>query len=73
VNPYLAVAALVVTVSLMFMLPLVPALSELYRKSDALPLNVVQENAGDVRHFANGFRNYIQVLEPTLRRCVSDG
>jgi cytoskeletal protein CcmA (bactofilin family) len=73
VNPYLAVAALVLVVSLMFMLPLVPALVELRRKSDALPLNVVQQNAGDVRHFANGFRNYVKVLEPTLQRCVADG
>jgi cytoskeletal protein CcmA (bactofilin family) len=73
VNPYLAVAALVLMVSLMFMLPLVPALAELHRKSDALPLNVVQQNAGDVRHFANGFRNYIKVLEPTLQQCVANG
>jgi cytoskeletal protein CcmA (bactofilin family) len=71
VSPYLAVAALVLAVSLMFMLPLVPALAELHRKSDALPLNVVQQNAGDVRHFANGFRNYIKVLEPILQGCVA--
>src|SRR5277367_5559982 len=57
----------------MFMLPLVPALAELYRKSDALPLNVVQQNAGDVRHFANGFRGYIKVLEPILQGCVAAG
>jgi len=73
VNPYIAVAALVLTISMMFMLPLVPALAELYRKSDALPLNVVQQNAGDVRHFANGFRNYIKVLEPILQGCVAAG
>jgi cytoskeletal protein CcmA (bactofilin family) len=72
-NPYLSVAALVLALSLMFMLPLVPALAELQRKSDALPLNVVQQNAGDVRHFANGFRNYIKVLEPNIQRCVADG
>jgi cytoskeletal protein CcmA (bactofilin family) len=73
VNPYLAVAALVFTVSLMFMLPLIPALVELRRKSDALPLSVVQQNAGEIRHFANGFRDYIKGLEPTLQRCVADG
>ena len=72
-NPYLAVAALVFMVSLMFMLPLVPALVELRRKSDAQPLNVVQQNAGEIRHFANSFRDYIKELEPTIQRCVTDG
>jgi cytoskeletal protein CcmA (bactofilin family) len=72
-NPYLAVAALLLMVTVMLMLPLVPALVELFRKSDALPLKVVQENAGEIRHFANGFRDYIKRLEPTLQRCVADG
>ena len=71
-NSYLAVAALVLSVGVMFLLPLVPALAELGRKSDALPLNVVQQNAGDVRHFANGFRAYIKVLEPILEQCLKD-
>jgi cytoskeletal protein CcmA (bactofilin family) len=73
VNPYLAVAALVFMVSLMFMLPLVPALLELHRKSDALPLNVVQQHAGEIRHFANSFRTYIQGLEATMQQCVASG
>jgi predicted acyltransferase (DUF342 family) len=73
VNPYLAVAALVFMVSLMVMLPLVPALLELRRKSDSRPLNVVQENAGEIRHFANSFRAYIKGLEPTVQRCVAAG
>jgi cytoskeletal protein CcmA (bactofilin family) len=73
VNSYLAVAVLVLTVSVMFMLPLVPALAELGRKSDALPLNVVQQHAGNVRHFANGFRAYIKVLEPILEQCLTEG
>jgi len=72
-NPYLAVAALVFVVSLMFMLPLVPALVELRRKSDALPLNVIQQNAGEIRHFANSFRTYIRGLEPIIQRCVASG
>ena len=72
-NPYLAVAALLLTVSLMFMLPLIPALVELRRKSDALPLSVVQQNAGEIRHFANSFRECIKGLAPTLQRCVADG
>jgi predicted acyltransferase (DUF342 family) len=73
VNSYLAVAALVFMVSLMFMLPLVPAVAELRRKSDAQPLNVVQQNAGEIRHFAHGFRDYIKGLEPILNGCVAAG
>jgi cytoskeletal protein CcmA (bactofilin family) len=73
VNPYIAVAGLIFVVGLMFMLPLVPALVELRRKSDALPLSVVQQNAGEIRHFADGFRIYIKSLEPILQRCVDSG
>jgi cytoskeletal protein CcmA (bactofilin family) len=73
VNPYLAVGALVFTVSLMFMLPLIPALAELRRKTDARPLNVVQQNAGEIRHFANSFRTYIKNLEPVMQRCAAAG
>ena len=42
-------------------------------KSDASPLNVVQQHAGEIRHFANSFRTYIQVLEPILQQCVTSG
>jgi len=73
VNPYLAMMALFLMVSLMCMLPLVPALVELRRKSDAQPLRVVQQNAGEIRHFANSFRDYIKEIEPTIQRCVTDG
>jgi hypothetical protein len=73
VNSFLAVAGLTLFVSVMFMLPLVPALVELKRKSDALPLNVIQQHAGEIRHFANSFRIYIQALTPTLQQCVASG
>jgi cytoskeletal protein CcmA (bactofilin family) len=73
VNPYLAVAALLSTISLMLLLPLVPALIELRRKSDALPLKVVQQNAGEIRHFAKSFRDYIKGLTPIIQRCFADG
>ena len=72
-NHFLAVAALIFAVTFMFMLPLVPALVELRRKSDARPLNVVQQHAGEIRHFANSFREYIKGLEPILRECVAAG
>jgi len=73
VNYFLAVAVLVCTVGLLFMLPLLPALVELRRKSDALPLSVVQQNAGEIRHFANSFRDYIKGLEPIMQGCVAAG
>jgi cytoskeletal protein CcmA (bactofilin family) len=73
VNPYLAVAALVCMASLMFMLPLIPAWVELRRKSDARPLSVVQQHAGEIRHFANSFRDYIEGLQPIMQRCVDAG
>jgi cytoskeletal protein CcmA (bactofilin family) len=73
VNPYLAVAALVCTVGLMFVLPLIPALVELRRKSDALPLSVVQQNAGEIRYFSDSFRAYINGLEPIMQGCVAAG
>jgi cytoskeletal protein CcmA (bactofilin family) len=73
VNPYLAVVVLVCTVSLLLMLPLLPALVELRRKSDALPLSVVQQNAGEIRHFANSFRDYIKGLDLIMQGCVAAG
>jgi hypothetical protein len=73
VNPYVAVAGLILLVGVMFMLPLVPALVELKRKSDALPLNVIQQHAGEIRHFANSFRIYIHALQPALQQCVASG
>ena len=72
-NSSLAVAALTLFVSLMLVLPLVPAFVELWSKSDASPLKVVQQHAGEIRHFANSFRTYIQVLKPTLQQCVASG
>jgi len=73
VNPHLAVAALFLMVGMMLLLPLIPSFVELRGKSDALPLSVVQQNAGEIRHFANSFRDYIKGIEPTLQRCVADG
>ena len=72
-NSSLAVAALILFVSSMLVLPLIPAFLELRLKSDASPLKVVQQHAGEIRHFANSFRTYIQVLEPTLQQCVASG
>jgi len=67
VNPYLALTVLLLLAGSMFMLPLIPALVELRRKSDASPLNVIQQYAGEIRHFADGFRSYTKELEILLR------
>jgi cytoskeletal protein CcmA (bactofilin family) len=73
VNPILAVVGLMVLTSALLLLPLVPALTELQSKSDALPLNVIQQHTGEIRFFADGFRSYMRGLEPALRECVSSG
>jgi cytoskeletal protein CcmA (bactofilin family) len=72
-SPYFATVLLIVFASLLLGLPLAPAIVELYRKSDAEPLVVVQQNAGDVRFFADGFRNYLNAIQPTLNECLSSG
>lgn len=41
-------------------LPLLPAFHELIRKTDADPLRVVRRSDTDVRHFAAGFREFLQ-------------
>ncbi len=68
---YLAVTALVALLGLMLALPLVPALVELRQKTDAKPLSVIQEHAGEIRHFAKGFRNYVSALQGMLQQCVA--
>jgi predicted acyltransferase (DUF342 family) len=71
VNPLVALAVLLCLAGSLFMLPLVPALLELHRKSDARPLNVIQQHAGEIKHFADGFRSYIKGLEPILRESLN--
>jgi cytoskeletal protein CcmA (bactofilin family) len=70
VNP-LAVSALILLVGFMLAIPLIPSLGELRNKSDAKPLNVIQEHAGEIRHFANGFRNYIGSVKENYEQCVA--
>lgn len=72
-NPYFAVATLVFLTSMFFLLPLLPALLELRRKSDALPLSLIQHHAGEIRYFADSFRAYVKTLEPTMRECGASG
>ncbi len=69
----LAVAALVFMVVAMLGIPLIPSFRELRNQTDAKPLSVIQEHAGEIRHFASGFRNYISGLRPALRQCIATG
>jgi cytoskeletal protein CcmA (bactofilin family) len=73
VSPFFAVVGLILLTSALLLLPLVPALAELHSKSDALPLNVIQQHTGEIRFFADGFRTYMKGLEPTLWDCISSG
>lgn len=72
-NPYFAVACLFALTTALFVLPLVPALLEFGFKSDALPLHVIQQHAGEIRYFADSFRTYLKTLEATLQECGSSG
>jgi cytoskeletal protein CcmA (bactofilin family) len=58
---------LLCSTALIFALPLAPALQELRRKTDANPLHIDQEHAGDVRHFARRFVFLLERELPTLR------
>jgi hypothetical protein len=70
-NPALATVLLVLVAGVLFTLPLLPALRELRLKRDAQPLNVIQQYAGDIRHFSYGFRSYIVPLLEPLQGCVA--
>ena len=72
-NPALATAILVIFAGILFTLPLLPAIIELRLKRDAQPLDVIQQHAGEIRHFSYGFRSYIADLLMPLRECVASG
>lgn len=72
-SPALAAVALVLLAALLLLLPLLPALTELRLKRDAQPLNVIQQYAGEIRHFSYGFRGYISALLEPLRECSASG
>ncbi len=69
-RPPAATALLVLSEGVLLALPLLPAIDELLRKRDARPLEVIQKHAGDVAHFARGFRKYITPLLEPLRQCT---
>src|SRR6185436_5357370 len=60
--PFLALLGLTVG---WFLLPLLPALRELYRPSDIAPLKVVDRSSGNIAYFARNFRQYLEKALPT--------
>ncbi len=69
----LATLALLFVFSVLLALPLVPAYLEFLGKSDAAPLDVIQQHAGDIRFFAEGFRSYLGSIAPTMQDCLASG
>lgn len=69
----LFVTVLLAVVGALLSVPLLPALYELRQRQDAEPLNVIQQHAGDIRHFANSFAAVIKELEPVLERSHVSG
>lgn len=68
-----ATSVLFIVFFLLLALPLTPACLELIRKTDHAPLKVVQEHAGDVRFFADGFRHYLARIQADLDECELRG
>jgi hypothetical protein len=64
---------LVAIMAVLLTAPLLPALRELRDKADAAPLHVIQQNAGEVRHFADSFRAYLKGLEQDLQQSTASG
>jgi hypothetical protein len=62
----LATSALFLAFFLLLVLPLTPAVLELINKTDDAPLKVVQQHAGDIRFFADGFRHYLSAVQPSI-------
>ncbi len=69
----LATAGLFALAGALFLLPLIPAIIELRLKRDAQALSVIQQYAGDIRHFSFGFRSYASDVLALLPQCVASG
>ncbi len=67
-NEVLSVFALISLTGILLLIPLIPAFLELTRKSDAKPLQVIQKHGGEIRHFSEGFREYVSGLNPILQK-----
>ncbi len=64
---------LLLTIGWIF-LPFIPGVVELRRKTDAWPLRVVHGSEVDIRHFARGFRSFVESnFGDLLERCRAQG
>jgi cytoskeletal protein CcmA (bactofilin family) len=72
-NPVTATIVLLLLAGMLLLLPMLPAIFELHFKRDAHPLSVIQQYAGDIRHFAHSFRDYVHRLQHLLEECVASG
>ena len=54
---------------LLFIIPLLPSLIELQMATDTRPLKVIQEYDSNIRHFAVGFRSYIEKNFAGIHYC----
>jgi cytoskeletal protein CcmA (bactofilin family) len=68
--PFLALFALTAA---WFLLPMIPALVELFRPSDIAPLKVVDRSSGYVAYFARNFRQYLEKQMAALPREAQAG
>jgi cytoskeletal protein CcmA (bactofilin family) len=69
----LALTVVLIGAGLLLSLPLIPAIIELRRRSDAMPLIVVQDHAGEIRYFADSFRSFVGSIESVLQACLLSG
>ena len=73
------IITLIVITTALFILPLVPGLVEIVRKTDVKPLRVSQAYDSNPFHFAEGFREYIRKQFPDIHSAqnhngrLSDG
>ncbi len=66
--------ALCAVTGTMLALPLLPAILEWRRKTDAAPLRIYRKDEGDVRHFARTFRQFVREnMGEALRQATADG
>ena len=72
-SPYSSVVMLILWTGLLLVIPMAPAIIELYRKTDAQPLLVLQKHAGEIRHFSEGFRGYVNELNAVRETCRISG
>src|SRR5688500_16219464 len=65
-----AFAVLLVVAAAWMLLPFVPAIRELVRPTDAVPLGMVGRDAGDITYFAQGFGQFVD-RQPALAHATA--